>query len=136
MVNNGNTHVLPDSRLASRADFGCVMADWELPGGGTIRLEMMPIYCANCGKHYGYVPKENCTFACWMCNECVAKYGLIANTYAMPDDEFNRAVAFEVQERYGKDMTELELFKEIEQGRIGTALEKLERESPYILPSR
>src|SRR5437879_633702 len=94
-LNSGNRHVLPDSRLKDRS-FGTVMANflgW--------RVEMEPIFCP-CGKPYGYVPKDNTSFVCWLCRECYEKFGAIANTYAVPEDEFNNAVAFEMMAKHGK----------------------------------
>lgn len=124
-----NHHVLPDSRLHDPK--GTVMVDWPLTGGGTVRLEAEMIYCANCGKEYGYVPRENTDFACYLCNQCVERWGLLANTYAVPDDDFCAAVAAEMEARFGRHLTEAELIVAAEQGNLGTALEKLARESPF-----
>ncbi len=123
--------ILPDSRLLQRPDLGCFMADWPVCGGGTVRIEVQPIYCANCGKPYGYIPKENTVFAMWLCRPCSETYGEIAGTYSLPDDEFNRRLAEEMDARYGRALTELEILREIENGTLGSALEKLALESPY-----
>ncbi len=129
-----NTLVLPDSRLSQRPDLCTVMADWPMPDGSTVRVEMAPIYCANCGTLFGHVPLENCTFAFWLCRDCFAKWGEVAGTYAVPEDEFNQAVAAEMQDRFGRTLTHVELWQLEQQGQLGTALEKLARESPYPNP--
>lgn len=124
-------HVLPDSR-AKNETFGSQMVDWELPGGGTVRLEAVLVYCANCGKEYGYVPRENTTFAFWLCNKCYGTYGGVVGTYAMPDDEWSAAVRYELQAKCGgRDATPEEIVALIESGCLGAALEALAREAPY-----
>ncbi len=127
--------VLPDSRLHD-ANLATVMVDWSLPSGGTVRIEVAPVYCASCGVMFGYVPKENTSFAFWLCNQCFETYGAVVGTFAVPEEEFNQAVAHEMEERYGRHLTELELYREIEQGRLGTPLELLARESPYKVANR
>lgn len=124
-----NTHILPDSRLASPQQG--VMANWQLPNGSSVRLECEMIYCANCGIAYGYVPKENTTFACFLCQQCFETYGSVAGTYAIPDEEFNQNVAHEIEERFQRPMSTEDLLIEAQNGRLGTALEKLAMESPY-----
>ncbi len=124
-----NTHVLPDSRLANPT--GTVLVDWPLSDGSTVRIEVERVFCANCGKLFGFVPKENTVFTCWLCAKCFETYGLIAGTYAQPDDEFCQVVAAEMQERFGKTLTEAEIGLLKEDGRLGTALQLLEKESPY-----
>lgn len=124
-------NVLPDSRLARRPDLGSVMVDWPLGDGTSIRLEAVKIYCANCGVPYGYVPRENTTFAFWVCASCAEKHGPVPGTFAVPDDEFNESVEHEVRARFGRDLTEAELIAAARDGRLGPALEALARDSPY-----
>ncbi len=126
---------LPDSRLHD-AGQSTVMVDWVLPSGGTVRIEVQPVYCASCGVLFGHVPKENTTFAFWLCCQCFEQYGAVVGTYAVPEEEFNQAVAHEMQERYGRHLSDWELFRELEQGRLGTSLELLARESPYKVANR
>lgn len=128
--------VLPDSRLKQRPDFGSQVVDWRLPSGETVRIEVVMVYCANCGKEYGYVPRENTSFAFWLCGKCFEKYGAIANTLAEPDEDFRRKVEAEMVERFGRGLSEAEIVYLAERGELGTALEKLERESPYVSRDR
>jgi hypothetical protein len=123
------SNVLPDSRL--REKIGTVMADWKLPDGTTIRLELEPIYCLNCGKPNGYVPRETMSFVSWLCQPCADKWGGQASLHDSPDQEFWDAVAFEMQARFGHYLTQHELNALADQGRLGTALNLLDRESPY-----
>jgi hypothetical protein len=74
--------LLPDSR--PRAPKG---AKWH------VGAWWVPVFCANCGIPYGYVPEENCQFACWLCDKCADTYGEIANTMFMPDEVFWQKVA-------------------------------------------
>ncbi len=121
--------VLPDSRL--REPKGTAMVDWPLPSGKTVRVEAEKVFCANCGVPYGYVPKENTAFTCWLCNQCFEQYGAVAGTFAVPDEQFCRAVEYEMTERFGRALTDLEILAAMDQGKLGSALEKLARESPY-----
>jgi hypothetical protein len=128
-----SNHILPDGRLHNRK-FGAVIGDWELPDGTTVRIEMSPVYC-QCGKLYGYTPTDNCSFSFWLCNKCYEKYGAIAGTYAVPDDEFNLKLQEEMVARFGREVTAEEIAVAESEGRLGRPLELLTQESPYKLPS-
>lgn len=130
----GNTHVLPDSRLRDQT-LGSQVVDWPLPGGKTVRCEAVRIYCANCGKLYGWVPKDNTAFAFWLCRKCFEAYGDCAGLCAVPDEEFAKAVVYEMRERFGRTLSEEEILYYGERGELGTALESLAKESPYPVPS-
>ena len=125
--------VLPDSRLASAV--GEVMADWpitdEFGNRKVIRLCLQPIFCFNCGKPNGYVPVGIMAWVSWLCPPCAEKWSPEASALMAPDDEFWRAVAEEMQTRFGHVLSQAELERLAEQGRLGSALEKLDRESPY-----
>lgn len=129
-----NQLVLPDSRLAADPGKGCFMADWQLCDGSTVRIEVQPVYCANCGKLYGHIPKENTCFVCYFCRQCYEKYGTIAGTYAVPDQQFAEAVHYEMIQQYGKDLTALEIAALADQGKLSAALVNLEKDSPYPVP--
>ena len=90
--------LLPDSRL-------------KVPKGAKFHVGAwwVPVFCANCGIPYGYVPEENCSFACWLCQKCSETHGAIANTMTMPDEVFWAKVKAEQVERYGRVLTEPEL---------------------------
>jgi hypothetical protein len=107
------------------------MADWPLVGGGSVRLEVQPVYCANCGKPYGIIPKENTTFSFWVCPKCFEKYGEVAGTLAIPDDVWAEAVAEEMQEKHGRHLSEIEIIILKNRGELSKELLLLEKESPY-----
>ena len=90
--------LLPDSRTRSRA-------------GGKYHKELecwlVPVWCANCGVPYGYVPEHN--FACWLCNACVETHGLIAGTMLMPDEILWQTVQDEMMDKHGRHLTTQEL---------------------------
>jgi hypothetical protein len=127
-----NEHLLPDSRLVDPR--GTLMVEWPLPDGTAVRLEVERLYCANCGKFYGYCPRANVTFAFVLCKRCFETYGAIAGTYAVPDDEFDRALAYELERRFGHAATTGEIVRAAAQDRLGPALEALARDSPYPAP--
>ena len=120
--------VLPDSRLKSKK--GAVIADWTF-NGKTIRLELEPIFCFNCGKANGYVPAETMSFVSWLCNECSMKWGKEASLHTHADEEFWKAVHYEMVKRWGRGLTQEELYRMAEQDQLGTSLKLLEKESPY-----
>lgn len=92
--------LLPDSRL--RETKGAV---------NRAGVWWVPVFCANCGVPYGYVPEENCTFACWLCEKCEPTYGPVAGVMLMPDEVFWQKVQQEQLDRYGRLLTEQELLQ-------------------------
>lgn len=114
--------MLPDSRPREVKQ---VKSMWFNQWG---RLNMVPIYCANCGKLGAYTFEENCTFACWLCDPCAETYGPIAGTMMMPDEVYWRKVHAEQVEKYGHVLTEQEV---IETSSSWGAMAKLLRESPF-----
>lgn len=122
--------ILPDSRL-TRSDLGAVIMDWPLSNGRTIRLECIPCFCANCGCSGPYVPRDNTTFACWLCNKCVETHGEIVGTYLQPDHEFWAALDAEMVARFGRSATPIEIATLLDQG--DRTFEKLLKDSPIRL---
>jgi hypothetical protein len=130
-----NKLLLPSSLLRDRS-LGSVLYDWPLPDGTTTRIECATVYCANCGKACLLVPRDNTSFMCYLCNPCFDKYGAIAGTYAVPDDEFNQAVSHELAQKakslgLQRPLTVEDIAVLADRGELGSALEKLEKESPY-----
>src|ERR1700690_610617 len=105
----------PDSRLrtAKRVQ-NHVGANW------------IPIFCANCGCDYGYVPEENCNFAFALCQECADSLPPIEGTYEIPDEVFWRKVNDAQNEKYGRLLNPLEIAKELENPE--SMLSKLKKE--------
>ena len=103
-ISMANENLLPDSRMASptgviRIEFG----EWG-------RINMQPIFCANCGKLGAYIPEENMTFAFWLCNgPCSDQWATLAGTYTSSDEVFFEKVAQEMLETYGHYLTEKEV---------------------------
>lgn len=125
------SETLPESRLARNPTLGSVVMDWPVPGGGTARLEAVPVYCANCGAPRGYVPKDTTAWAFYLCDDCYRTHGAVAGAMAMPDEAFWAAVHDEMARRFGKVLTDAELAVAAEAGELGKPLELLARESPY-----
>ena len=115
--------LLPESRLKHakgviRIEFG----EWG-------RINMVPIFCASCGKLGAYVPEENMTFAFWLCDgECSNKWANLAGTYTTSDEVFWQKVAEESIEQRGHYLTEQDVLKE--EASTWGSLSKLLRESP------
>ena len=119
-----NQNLLPDSRLrrATKGVIKILFGRWGM-------LNMVPVFCANCGKLGAYVPEENMTFACWLCDgPCSDQWGNLAGTYTSSDEEFWRKIAEEQAERYGRPLTQLEYQDAIDHP--WTAMKLLLKESP------
>lgn len=71
----------------------------------------VPIYCGNCHVDGGLVPEENCTFAFWLCSKCEGAWGQLAATYTTSDEVFWEKVKQEQLERYGRELTEVEVIE-------------------------
>jgi hypothetical protein len=95
--------ILPDSR----PKFSRQTKRVTVQGLGTVNL--VPIFCANCGKPYGYVPEENMDFVCWLCDPCSDKWGAQYGLAKMPNEVFWSKVQAEMMEKYGRILTDEEL---------------------------
>jgi hypothetical protein len=69
--------VLPDSR--ARVARGVVRS---------AGVNVLPVYCANCGAPHGYVPAEMITHVFALCEPCAEKHGDIAHHYLEPEAAF------------------------------------------------
>jgi hypothetical protein len=118
-INPSKGDLLPDSRPKPRAK-GAKGVKWHMG------MWWVPVFCASCGIPYGYVPEENCTFACWLCDTCSQEYGAIAGTMMMPDEVFWQKVQDEQLAHYGRILGKEELIKILEED--GTPLAKLLKE--------
>jgi hypothetical protein len=103
-LNDSTFDILPDSRLKdSKGAIRMQFATWGF-------LNMVPLFCANCGKLGAYVPEENCTFAIWLCDSpCAEQWGPQYGLGAMPDEVFWQKVQQEQMERYGRFLTTAEM---------------------------
>jgi hypothetical protein len=99
----------------------------------TVRLELEPIFCFNCGAPNGYVPRGIMSFVSWLCEKCSLTWGELASLHKHADQDFWDKVTFELNSRFGRSLTQQEISMLAERGKLGSALEKLEKESPYKL---
>jgi hypothetical protein len=124
---------LPDSRLIDPK--GSVMATWNFTDQfgqeKSIRLELSPFFCANCGKPAGHYPRDIVSFICWTCNECSMKFGGQLAPMQTPDKDFWDKVGAEMLSRFGKILTQKEIDDLAASGGLGRELELLDLESPY-----
>lgn len=90
--------ILPDSR--ARESKGVVRGD----GVNWVR-----VYCANCGKFYGRVPEQTCTFTCWLCDPCSDKWGEQFGVLTSPDEAFWKHVESIMLEEYGRILSKEEI---------------------------
>lgn len=123
-----NAHVLPESRALRPV--GAVMVRHEGPSGEELREEMVPLYCANCGKPCGYC-SASIRALFYLCPPCFDDYGAIAGTYAVPEEAYNRDLAQEMADAYGRALSCEELAAEEAALRLPRAIELLGRASPY-----
>jgi len=102
LSNNGSESgaplIAPDSR--TKAGTG---AKWT-PSGVVV-----PIYCAQCAKPGGFVPEENMTFVCWLCDDCYHTHGDVFGGTVIPDEVFWAELKAAQEARYGRELTADEL---------------------------
>ena len=112
----GALNILPDCRVQNnpRTVFLGALGYWQ------------HVYCGMCHKEGPAVPKENMTFAFWLCNECFSTQGEITNTYVMPDEVFFERVRQEQLASYGRYLSAEEFVAVVEEGT--TPLAKLLKE--------
>jgi hypothetical protein len=76
-------------------------------------VEWIPIFCANCGVDGGYVPKPSEHFAFFLCDEnqngCSSKWSPMVDHMVVPQEKFWEVARQEQLERYGREMTEVEI---------------------------
>jgi hypothetical protein len=60
---------------------------------------LIPIFCANCGKQWGMVPEHHVTFAFALCDDCEGKHGGVAHLHKEPDAVFWERIANEQREQ-------------------------------------
>jgi hypothetical protein len=94
---------------------------------GAFRLNMVPVYCGNCGVSGPLVPMENMTFAFWLCKKC-EKFGAIAGTMQMPDEVFWAKVKEAEIEKYERELNPAETAEALKDG--DSILSKLARDRP------
>lgn len=70
--------LLPNSKPRARR------IDWNISRCG---VEWIFIFCANCGKDGGRILENDYDFAFYLCQDCAGKYGEIAGTYMVPDQQ-------------------------------------------------
>lgn len=95
--------ILPDSRL--RETKGRVRHVSDLLGGQW----WIPIFCANCGADGGFIPEESKSFAFYLCESCGEKWEPLAGTMKVPTEVFWETVKQEQLEKYGRELTGLEV---------------------------
>ena len=123
MSTERNIDILPDSRAKNAVNV-TIMA---YKGIG---MNMVPLYCANCGVPGPLVFEANCTFAFWLCNEnqndCAAKWGALAGTWTEPDAVFFDRVKSEMLETYGYELSPQEIIEVLKDD--SSVLSKLAKE--------
>ena len=118
-----SVETLPDSRLKDTSK-----GEKRMPFANICPMNWVPIFCANCGAAGGYVPEENCTFAFYLCNKCAEKWSPLAGTMAVPDELFWQKVKEAQIEKYGRELTALEINAALAEQESDLA--KLAKEAP------
>jgi hypothetical protein len=88
-------------------------------------------YCFMCGKAYAWIPKENTVSVHAICNRCYRTFGTIEGCHVATDEQFRQDVGNELLARYGRALTDDELYNEVRDHNLGPALEALLRDSPF-----
>jgi hypothetical protein len=110
------TEVLPDSR--ARETRGLI----RTPTGN-----MVPVYCANCGKPAGLVPESHITHVFALCDHgCAGKYGDAAHGMVDPDAIYRERATEAALKKYGRPLTQAEIERELDDR--DSALGKIARE--------
>lgn len=135
---------LPDSRVKNPTD--TKMVTWEfdeieqtiengLPLFRRVvrkhRFEMERVFCAECSKEKGWIPRGIFSWFCILCDSCSETKGLDYAKCDKPDQEFWDKVTEEMQARFGRGLTQHELNRLAERSELGRLLELLNRESPH-----
>jgi hypothetical protein len=107
--------LLPDSRLKAPKNIQFHLG-----------MNWVPIFCANCGADGGFVPAENMTFVCYLCQPCANKLPPIEGTYVMPDEVFFQKVRDAQMEKYGRLLTAEEIAIELQDS--NSILSKLKKD--------
>lgn len=116
--------ILPDSR--TRALTGLV---WRGEGFGW----WVPVFCANCGAAGGFVP-EGVTHVFYLCDtKCAPTLGHIEGLYTEPDTVFRAKILEEQMDRYGRELTPLELLAQLDD--VNSPLSRMARERAQLTPS-
>lgn len=72
-------------------------------------ITYVPVWCANCGCKGPLVIDGHQRFAFYQCEPCDEKYGAIAGMMKVPDEVHWELQHQEQVERYGRDLTVVEL---------------------------
>lgn len=94
----GCLDILPDSRMLDHTK----MQRYGVAAGIVTAMNWTPVFCANCGKPYGFVPTETVDFCCWLCDPCADKWGPQYGLALMPDEVFQAKVRQEMIEKHGR----------------------------------
>ncbi len=135
--------VLPDSRVKNPTD--TKMVNWEfeeieqtiengLPVFRRVkrkyRLEMERVFCFNCGKTKGWIPRGIFSWVSMLCDPCSESVGEAAAKCNTSDHVFWDKVREEMVSRFGRGLTQQELNRLAMRDELGRLLELLNRESP------
>lgn len=83
--------ILPDSRCRDRKESKRITI--TSPRGNVISCNMIPVFCASCGRPMGWAPEKMMTHAFITCTPCDEKYGVIAGLMHDPNEVFYQRVA-------------------------------------------
>jgi hypothetical protein len=77
-------------------------------------IPWIPVFCANCGCDYGFIPEH--TFAFVQCDPCSEKFPCPEGFYRIPDEVFFAKFQAAVTEHYKRELTIDELLEESKKG--------------------
>lgn len=101
-----------------------------MPYGG---LDLVPLYCANCGKDGGATIEERLIpphFAFYLCDPCAEKWAPLTNTYLEPDVVFWDKVKKAQLEQFGRELSGEEIVEALKDD--SHILAKLAKDRPNV----
>lgn len=86
---------------------------------GEIRIDgiaRVPCYCMNCGKQngYGHKPHPGSGYVGFICEPCAETWSPLVGTMLVPDEVHAARCRDEMLESHGRQLTELEILKALD----------------------
>ena len=96
----------------------------------------VPVFCLNCGKLGLWVPEPaleepGADFVGYLCPKCVPTYGEVAGLMVVPDEVFIKRAMEVQQEEYGRQLTNEEVARELDD--VHSPLYRLKRDRKNLI---
>lgn len=88
----------------------------------------VPLFCGSCGVRGGYVIRDRCNFAFWLCNDCSERWSPMVGVMMVPDEVVWAQMALESQDAQGNPFSHEKVSELMRDG--SSPLAKLIRDLP------